>query len=267
MLKKLSQSLVLLCCFLFAISCSKDDEATTVIVDFSLSVSGEAPNAIVTITNNSKGGSLCAWNFGEGVDERVVIDDAPAPLKVDKAGTFEVKMTVIGEKENKTITKTIDIPGNSAIVVYDDIAFGRIEGSAVYGRFFSIKTGLIYMDDAVKSDTDLKIDLAYSHIGTSENYFASPDDLNENYHIPGAQTTAIINSPSIDLGITSTAFDNAKDDGFIKDVTINSSDKKSFGTSNPYIILFKTSSGKKGAIKTTAINSDRLLVDIKVQKY
>jgi hypothetical protein len=99
------------------------------------------------------------------------------------------------------------------------------------------------------------------------NYFASPDDSNENYHIPGALTTTIINYPSSDLGITSTVFDNAKDDGFIKDVVIGSSDNNSFGTSNPYIILFKTASGKKGAIKTTAINSDRLLVDIKVQKY
>jgi hypothetical protein len=70
-----------------------------------------------------------------------------------------------------------------------------------------------------------------------------------------------------DFGITTAIFDAATNDAFIDDITITASDDNSFGTSHPYIILFETESGRKGAIKTKAVNADRLLVDIKVQKY
>ena len=267
MFKKIIVPMALLCISMFFASCSKDDDTTPVVVDFTLSVSGTSPNATVTLTNTSTGGSVYGWVFGEGANVSVSAEKSPAPLTVDKAGTFEVTLTMTNGSDVKTITKTIEIAGNSAIVSYKDVAFGRDENSTTYGRFFSTETGLMYKATEVNATTGPKIDLAYGHMSTSVNYFASADDSYEKFNIPGATTTTIINYPSSDLGVTTTTFDNANDDGFIKDVEINKSDDQSFGTSNPYIILFKTSSGKKGAIKTTAINSDRLLVDIKVQKY
>jgi len=267
MLKKFFVPMALLCASVFFVSCSKDDGTTPVVADFTLSVSGESPNAIVTITNTSKGGSVYSWVFGEGANVSVSADKAPAPLTVDKASTFIVTLTVTNGNDVKTITKTIGITGNSAIVSYKNIAFGREANSATYGRFFSTETGVVYKADEVNASTGPKIDLVFSHIGKSVNYFASPDDLREKYNISGAKTTTIINYPGKSLGVTATTFDSAEDDSFINGTEIETSDNESFGTSNPNIILFKTASGKKGAIKTTAINNDRLLVDIKVQKY
>lgn len=267
MIKKFFVPLAMLCSFVFFYSCSNDDGTTSVEADFSLSVSGQSPDAAVTITNSSTGGSVYGWVFGEGANISVSTDKTPAALTVDKAGTFSVTLTVTNGSDVKTVTKTVDITGNSAIVAYKDIAFGRDANSTKHGRFFSTETGLIYKASEVNATTGPKIDLAYSHIRTSVNYFTSPDDLREKFNIPKAIATTIINCPSRSLGVTTATFDNAKDDSFIKDVQINTSDNESFGTSNPYIILFQTARGKKGAIKTTAISSDRLLVDIKVQKY
>ncbi|WP_333819699.1 PKD domain-containing protein [Ohtaekwangia sp.] len=265
MIKKFIASMAPLCMCMF-FSCSKDDH-TTLTPDFTLSVSGTSPNAIVTITNTSTGGSSYAWVFDEGANVSMSTDKTPAPLTVDKADAFDVTLTVTNGHDVKSITKTINVTGNNAIVSYTNIAFGKDANSPTYGRFFSTETGLIYKASEVNSTSGPKIDLAYSHIRESVNYFASPDDLREKYNIPGAKTTTIINSPGKKLGVTANIFDNAKDDSFIKNVQLNTSDNESFESSNPSIILFRTASGKKGAIKTTAINGDRLLVDIKVQKY
>ena len=58
-----------------------------------------------------------------------------------------------------------------------------------------------------------------------------------------------------------------KDDSKLSELTIADTDE-SFGNSSiPGTVLFEISTGKKGVIKTKALNSDRLLVDIKIQKY
>jgi hypothetical protein len=57
------------------------------------------------------------------------------------------------------------------------------------------------------------------------------------------------------------------DDGLLADLTIQSDDG-SFGNSTiPHTVLFELSNGKKGVVKTKEVNSERLLVDIKIQKY
>ena len=56
------------------------------------------------------------------------------------------------------------------------------------------------------------------------------------------------------------------DDSQIKNLPIAETNE-SFGVNQPNIVLFETSDGRKGIIKTTAVNADRLLVDLKVQKY
>jgi hypothetical protein len=147
-----------------------------------------------------------------------------------------------------------------------DVEFGREKGSTTYGRFFSTETGLIYKDSETNATTGPKIDLVYGHIDNPVNFFSSPDDGDVGFNIPDPQTTKVINYTP-DFGVTAAIFDAATTDGFIKDITISESDGESFGTSHPYIVLFETESGKKGAIKTKAVNADRLLVDIKVQKY
>lgn len=268
MIKKFILPLTLLSTLLFVFSScdDDDDDGASVNADFTLSVSGEAPNAEVTITNQSTGANAYAWTFSEGAEIETSTQENPGTITVDKTGTFEVTLVASNGGTSKTVTKTVNITGSNAIVVYEDVEFAREAGSTTYGRFFSTETGLIYKDSEVNETTGPKIDLAFNQFGSSVNFFTSPDDSELEFEIPGAQNTKVINYTP-EFGITADIFDDATSDDFISDITIDASDDESFGTSNPYIILFETESGKKGAIKTKAINTDRLLVDIKVQKY
>jgi len=64
-----------------------------------------------------------------------------------------------------------------------------------------------------------------------------------------------------------TEFDTMTNSDILTDITIDKSDNNSFGASNiPVLVLFKNAAGKKGVIKVTAINAERILADIKVQK-
>jgi PKD repeat protein len=266
MIKKVIYSLTLLSSMFFIFSSCDDDENTAVNADFTLAVSGQSPNAEVTITNTTTGASSYMWTFSEGAEMETSTEQNPGTITVDKTGTFEVTLVASRGNDTETITKTIEITGEDAIIVYQDIAFARAAANATYGRFFSTETGLIYKDSEVNATTGSKIDLAFATLGESVNYFTSPDDEEEDFNIPSAQTTKVVNYTP-DFGITSAIFDAATNDAFIDDITISASDDDSFGTSHPYIILFETESGRKGAIKTKAVNADRLLVDIKVQKY
>jgi hypothetical protein len=95
-------------------------------------------------------------------------------------------------------------------------------------------------------------------------YFDSPNKAI--YNIPGATATKVMNylpTPPISL----MEFDAMTDDSKLAALTINDTND-SF--SNRYIagiILFQLSDGRKGAIKTQALNSTRLVVNIKIQKY
>jgi hypothetical protein len=265
MIKKFIFPLTLVSTLLFIFS-SCDDESEAIQAHFELSVSGEAPNATVTINNSTTGANAFMWTYGSGAESGFSTEENPGPITVDKVGTFEVTLVAKNGDDAETITQTVQVTGNNAILVYQDVAFARAAGSSTYGRFFSTETGLIYKDSEVNATSGPKIDLAFKQNGDPVNYFISPDDGEANFGIPGAQTTKVINYTTA-FGVTAAIFDAATDDSFIKNITIPASDDDSFGTSHPYIILFETEYGRKGAIKTKAVNADRLLVDIKVEKY
>jgi PKD repeat protein len=51
------------------ISCSEDENAAPpLVLNFEISVTGEAPNAEINITNTSEGGSSYLWEFSQGAE-------------------------------------------------------------------------------------------------------------------------------------------------------------------------------------------------------
>ena len=95
-------------------------------------------------------------------------------------------------------------------------------------------------------------------------YFESPTV--EDYNVPNATETKVVNYESTPT-ISVTDFDSMTDDSQLSGLTITGTND-SFGNSSiPGTVLFEISTGKKGVIKTKAVNSDRLLVDIKIEKY
>lgn len=250
---------------LLLFSCSKDeDETTPLAADFTATVTGEAPNAQIGITNSSTGATTYLWTFGEGASVSTSTDENPSSITVDKAGDLTIKLVVGNGSEEKELTKTVTITGSNAIVIYTDIEFGLNAGDATYGRLFSFETGQIYKDSEIDASNGSMIHLAFGSMANTIYYFESPTV--EDYNVPNATETKVVNyesTPSISV----TDFDSMTDDSQLSGLTITGTND-SFGNSSiPGTVLFEISTGKKGVIKTKAVNSDRLLVDIKIEKY
>lgn len=248
------------------LSCEKDKvEPKVLIADFETSVSGEAPNAKISITNKSENASSYNWTFGVGANVSASTDETPATLTVDKAGDFTIKLVVSDGSIEKEVTKTILITGYNAIVEYTDLEFALDAGNASYGRLYSFETEKMYLDSEITNENGSKIHLAFGSMGQTMYYFDSPD--NPDYNVPNATVTKVINYESTPT-ISSSDFENMVDDRLLYGLTIES-DNNSFGNSSipGNTVLFEISTGRKGVIVTKAVNSNRLLVDIKIQKY
>lgn len=158
-----------------------------------------------------------------------------------------------------------EVPAN-AIATYANIAFGVKHGDATYARFFSTETGKSYMDSEVNQTSGPKIDIGFEQMAAPVNYFLSADNKDVKLTIPGATGSLFINYVKKDV-MTIAEFDAMTDSDKLAGIAIDKDDNESFDVSNlPVLVLFKNAAGKKGVIKVTAINAERILADIKVQK-
>lgn len=245
------------------IACSEDEEVTPVKADFTVTVTGVSPEADLDITNNSTGAASYEWTFSEGASIETSTQETPVVV-VDKAGEMVITLLVKNGSEEDELTKTITIPGYSAIITYSDLEFDLHSGIDVNGRLFSFETGQMYRDSEINTDNGSEIHLGFKSLQNTVYYFESPDS--EEFNIPGATSTRIDNfeSPAI---ISVEDFDNMPDDKLLTDLTIEHTDESFGNESIPGTVLFEISSGQKGVIKTREVNTERILVDIKIQKY
>ncbi|MBN2724667.1 MAG: PKD domain-containing protein [Deltaproteobacteria bacterium] len=243
-----------------ALGCD-DDKEEPVTADFTVTVVGEAPDATLQIENLSINASDYSWSFGEGASTAVSTDETPTGITVDKAGELSITLTCTNGSKTQEVTKTVTVEGYSAILEYTDIEFSsKEEPPADAPRYFSFDTGESYSDDDVDSIDTSILHLMLSSLGTIW-FFESPS-----YYFDDAGMTKFVNY-SDPVVITTTQFDEMTDDRLISDLEINNTDESFPGSIIPHVILFEISSGRKGVIKTTAVNAERLLVDIKIQKY
>ncbi|MCF6352184.1 MAG: PKD domain-containing protein [Cyclobacteriaceae bacterium] len=251
-------------------ACNKE-EVTPLVADFEVAVTGEAPNATLSITNSSTGDGLMEylWKFSEGTDKATSELETPATLTVDKAGDFTVTLIVGDKSGEKELSKTVNITGNNAIFNYTGLELGYDSSITTYGRFFAVETGLVYKDDEITSDNGAKISLAFGSCGSGCYFFENPAIIKNGspkYNIPNATISKVTNFENTPT-ISTAAFDAMADDALLSPLSITDTED-SFGLSQiPSTVLFETADGRKGVIKTNVINADRILVDIKVQKY
>ncbi len=163
----------------------------------------------------------------------------------------------LGGQEEETVQETL--------VTYTDVAFARSSAEVEYARFFSTSEGKSYKDSEITAGNGAKIDLAFiSSVGMC--YFVSPNSNDVNPAIPGATATLYMQKVAATV-FTVEQFDAMTTDELLATLTITNDDMETFGTTGyPIVLLFKNAAGKKGAIKVKSINSQRLIVDIKVQK-
>lgn len=261
-MSKTTSLLVTICLILF--SCSKDEE-TPFEVDFTATVSGESPNAQVNITNNSTGASTFSWTFGIGSDIESSSEKNPVPLSVDKSGDFSITLVISNGSEEKEVSKIVSITGENAIIEFTDLEFAQKNDDSNYDRFFSTSEGLMFEQSEINSTNGPLIDVVFQGGQGSFIFFESPDELfDKTYEIPDALSTKVKNYNS---GFDVSIFDEMDNDKELKDLTIVHDNEAIGSLDFPLVVLFENSEGKKGAIKLREINSDRLLVDIKIQKY
>ena len=247
---------------LFNLTNCKEKEVLLV-ADFDAEVTGTSPNATIVFTSLSTGADSYEWAFDEGASISTSSVISPS-ITVEKAGLLSVTLTIHRGAEENSITQDIEVPGNSAILEFTDVEFALDAGDLDYGRFFSVATGLVYIDSEVNANNGATISLAFESLGNTLHYFQSPNS--DDYEIPNSTQTKVMNFPSAEL-MSQDQFDTMDDDELLSGLTIND-DGESFSNGNiPGMVLFQISDGRIGAIKTRSINADRLLADIKVQKY
>lgn len=154
----------------------------------------------------------------------------------------------------------------NAITTYANVSFGVKHDDAVHARFFSTETGKSYKDSEVTASTGPKIDICFEQMDVSVNYFLSATDRDVKLTIPGATGSLFVNYVTAEV-MTIAEFDAMTDSDKLAATAIDKNDNNAFGAGNiPVLVLFKNAAGKKGVIKVTAINAERILADIKVQK-
>ncbi|HYG02364.1 MAG TPA: hypothetical protein VD927_07950 [Chryseosolibacter sp.] len=269
-MKPLVQTLLLACFILFN-SCDQDEEGSKPIADFEVIVSGEAPEAVVTLINKSTNEQACSWSYSNGFLFTLISSgtgsgcESPINLDVDKAGEFHIYLNVSKGSDTSSKCLTVNIPGSSPVETYQNIEFGLPGGEHGVGRFFSFNMDQMFKDGDIALDTiGSSIDLAFTSHEDNKYYFLSPDA--EEFDIAGATMTKIDNTASIDQ-MTVAEFDAMNDDKKLSLLDIENTNEYFEIGSIPGIVLFELSSGRRGVIKTKEINDDRLLVDIKIQKY
>lgn len=248
-------------CFL---SCSKEDAVKQPIADFTVTVSGQAPTATLTIVNKSTDASTYAWTFGTGASALISADKEPSGIKVDKTGDISITLVANNETVTSTKTVTVNITGKNALTSYTDLEFALNAGNTTYGRLFSFETGKMYKDNEITTAIGSKIHLAFGSMGGTMFYFDSPTKTD--YKVTGATVTKVSNWLSTSP-ISVTDFDAMTDDTKLTVLTITDTNESFGKNSVPGIVLFQLASGRKGVIKTKAINDVRILADIKIQKY
>lgn len=259
-MKKLQQFAILLLT-IFA-SCNENDQSIN--VDYSIEVEGESPTATLIIKNNTAASNF-VWTFDKGASITTSEEKEPVGIKIEKAGLFTVKLKATEGAETNEVTKTVTIPGHSAIKKFTSVIFGQIENDPKYGRFFSTQTGKIYKQADVNETIGPKIDLVYHGSESNFIFFENPADLfTDTFVIPGAKTTMVMNYES---GFLVSDFDAMTNDALLADFTITHQNKTTGTLNVPFIVLFQNAEGQKGAIKLIALNTEKLMVDIKVQKY
>jgi hypothetical protein len=146
------------------------------------------------------------------------------------------------------------------IVTWTNRSLGD-QNSTFFGSYFSSLTGLIYNQTAAQANAS-NIDISFATLyGMGAESFVSPSERGT-YGLPtytGAQVTYFCNT-----SLTGGTFNSLSNDSILRDLPVPNS--KTVSISSFQVILFVTSSGKKGLIRNNSLGSGLITFDVKVQQ-
>ncbi|TDM00470.1 MAG: PKD domain-containing protein [Flavobacteriaceae bacterium] len=235
----------------------------------------QAPLAL-QLNNLSSNANSYIWRI-EGATPSVTTSKDPL-VTFSSPGTFNIVLEATNDKETKKIEKQIVIYPNTNLLSFSNVKMGINTAESTYGCFFSSALGRVLKKGEIDQTNGSKIDFGFFGLSSSFefNQFVSPNQLEDTTFnsIPGAIHTDIVNSQEwVGIKLTDSGFDavNSGDDLSSIDISLASSAKAAFNKDVlPRVVLFKTSDGRKGAIKikeyVSSGSSSYIVVDIKVQK-
>jgi len=258
-------SIVVMFLVLSTLSCATYETSVPITADFTLEVSGRAPYATVTVTNKSVGVKQYQWIYSQfTVDGDTMTTDPEPRIAIDRAGIFTIKLIATNGIYSSVKTDTVTILGSNAIQTFTGLEFALNAGDPIYGRLFSFSNNKMYRDSEIDTTTAPLINLAFGSRGDTSFFFRSPTDTM--FHLKHARTAIIDNSDSADT-LTVGDFDAMMDDAILKTLVIKDTINAFNATQIPGVVPFQLHDGRRGLIKTRAVNSSRLLADVKLQKY
>ena len=231
-----------------------------------------------TLNNTSVAGITWKWTATGGT---ISNDTARSPqIHFDSPGTYTITLTADNKKETKAVSNTITVLPNTNLRTFVDVKLGINTAHSSVGSFFSTSLRKKFYAGDDLSSVGKEIDIVFYGLnkGFIYNRFTSPDSADKYTFdpIPGAMNVTIINtienSPYASQ-MTPVIFDAMTNDLPLKGipVAVNDAAWQQFNDAIvPRIVLFKKSSGIKGAIKIKQFVQDEqrsyIIVDIKVQK-
>ncbi len=256
----------------------KVDPAMTVDFDWNVDPIDEDYEAPLLLHLNNKSTSAVSyeWNIA-GANPAVSTDKNP-DINFPSAGTYTIVLKSTNDKETKTLQKQIVIKSNSNLLTFNNIKLGISSAQQTIGSYFSSNLGKVLKSDEVTASNGSKIDFAYFGLNASFSYnqLVSPDEVQNTAFtaIPNSTHTKIINSQELVGTQLSAAGFNAIQSGTdFNGINVNetSTGKTPFNsTILTRIVLFKTSDGRKGAVKISQYvangTSSYIIADIKIQK-
>lgn len=258
-------SMIMMLMILMTLSCATYETSVPVTARFTLDVSGQAPYATVTVVNKSTGADYYQWIYSNFTADGDTMSVLPEPrIIIDHAGIFTIKLIASKGIYSSVMTDTVTILGNNAVQTFSGLEFALKAGDPVYGRLFSFSTNKMYKDSEIDTITGPLINLAFGSSGDTSFFFRSPTDTA--FKVPRARNVIIANNDPADT-LTVGDFDAMADDAILKTLVVPDTINTFNASKIPGIVPFQLFDGRRGLIKTRAVNSSRLLVDVKLQKY
>ncbi|MCL1868091.1 MAG: PKD domain-containing protein [Paludibacter sp.] len=228
-----------------------------------------------SLQNKTISGLNYLWSCSGGTIPNATSENTE--INMSNSGNYNIVLQASNGKETKTATKTVTIKPNSNLYRVSDVKFGVKQAENTLGCYFSLAKRATYISNEVRSADEPFINLVFYSADVSLQFckFISPTDVSnfDFYPMPNATATYFINDLSATIIVFSGGgFDSMENDSPLQSLNIrNNANSTWFSTVTlPYIILFETSDGRKGAIKIKQAvcngNESYILTDIKYQK-
>ncbi len=188
-------------------------------------------------------------------------------------GTEKYTLTLTddnGEVETKSFTITVKAPVSS-INKYTATLLGG-QNNANVGSYYASSTNTVYTQSTAPANS-AAIDFIYYYGSTNKATLVAPSDASVNGGSGNLTLATILNTKNNTLfansGLTAAQFDAITSEDQITSITPNSPITLSNNLAVGNVILFKTTAGKLGLVKVSAlaVNADgQITIDVKVQK-